>query len=200
MVGVHHLHDRGVAHRDIKLENIFLDSCFAIWIGDFGFATEEETSSEICGTWGYLSPQVHFKSDYSPQKSDIFACGCLLVCLLSGSSLFGEKPDALMNQFQEEGETWLVRWCIEIGIKSKALIGLLTEMLAWDEESRPSAEEILQHEWMNKTVHSPKGMQRSLTKLWRALEEEQDEVSTHFSNEDSVQTIPAALVGTSKPL
>jgi len=38
IVAIHHLHNEGYAHRDIKLENIQLDKHFNVKVGDFGVA------------------------------------------------------------------------------------------------------------------------------------------------------------------
>ena len=51
----------------------------------------------------------------------------------------GESEEHYMNTFREEKESFLVQRCLELGIKSKALINLLTRMLAWDEDDRLSA-------------------------------------------------------------
>ena len=40
---VQHLHNMGIAHRDIKLANILLRKDYTIKLADFGFAKEEST-------------------------------------------------------------------------------------------------------------------------------------------------------------
>ena len=55
--GVYYLHLKGIAHRDLKLENIYVTQDYQIKIGDFGFATDKKTSRKLSGTESYISPE-----------------------------------------------------------------------------------------------------------------------------------------------
>lgn len=57
---VEHLHSRvGVAHLDLKMENILFDTNFNIKICDFGFSEETNTRLyEMNGTQGYMAPEM----------------------------------------------------------------------------------------------------------------------------------------------
>ena len=98
-----HAHSLGIAHRDLKLENIFVQNG-QILVGDWGGATRERRSHSHVGTEVYMSPQLvflaykyvtlpnidewHRKHDeltrrgltnyYDPQKADVWALGVLL--------------------------------------------------------------------------------------------------------------------------
>jgi serine/threonine protein kinase len=88
---LHYIHIRGVIHRDIKPENLILaDVAFhsPIKLVDFGFTTTEtevvkQPSSYLCGTRGYLAPEVLRDRIYS-SKSDVWSMGVVFYILLSG--------------------------------------------------------------------------------------------------------------------
>lgn len=56
-----HIHSRSVLHRDIKLDNILLDSENTVKICDFGVSkiiTSKEKIKEQCGTPAYIAPEI----------------------------------------------------------------------------------------------------------------------------------------------
>ncbi|KAM3145555.1 Serine/threonine-protein kinase Nek2 [Paramecium bursaria] len=83
-----HKRKEKILHRDIKPANIFLDSNQNVKLGDFGLArmmgVESEYAQTSVGTPYYMSPEIIDEHKYN-EKSDIWACGCLLyeMCTLN---------------------------------------------------------------------------------------------------------------------
>ena len=73
-MGLKHVHDRKIIHRDIKTQNIFLNTNGIVQLGDFGIAKILKNTFEQCktfvGTPYYLSPEIIDKKAYS-FKTDI---------------------------------------------------------------------------------------------------------------------------------
>ncbi|HIJ68822.1 MAG TPA: serine/threonine protein kinase [Deltaproteobacteria bacterium] len=102
---LHYCHERGVYHRDIKPENLVLAPDGHLKILDFGIALMEGAPrvtwrgfSGLMGTPEYMSPE-QIKGERGDAKSDIYAVGCLIYHLLSGSPPFtGDNPLTVMYQ------------------------------------------------------------------------------------------------------
>ncbi|XP_033469655.2 serine/threonine-protein kinase Nek5 [Epinephelus lanceolatus] len=96
-LGLKHIHDRKILHRDIKAQNIFLtNGGLKAKLGDFGIARMLNNTMELArtcvGTPYYLSPEICENRPYN-NKTDIWSLGCVLyeLCTLrhpfEGSSL-----------------------------------------------------------------------------------------------------------------
>jgi len=89
MQGLHACHEKGIAHRDLKPDNILLDADFNLKIVDFGFAkkfvSEEQRKymATQLGTRGYMAPEIYEGKRYT-EKCDIFSAGIILFILLAG--------------------------------------------------------------------------------------------------------------------
>lgn len=81
---VKYLHKRNIAHRDLKMGNLFLDHNMDIKVGDFGLAAmilsekEAKRRQTLCGTPNYIAPEVIDKSKGGHnQKVDIWSLGVI---------------------------------------------------------------------------------------------------------------------------
>ena len=81
--------DSGLVHRDVKLENIFVDHMGRFKLGDFGIArTIEKTTGGLSkkGTESYMAPEVYLGKTYNEQI-DIYSLGIVLYRLMNNNRL-----------------------------------------------------------------------------------------------------------------
>lgn len=107
-----HVHGKGIVHRDLKPENILLDDNYNIKLTDFGFAKvlqPGETLTDVCGTPGYLAPEVLRCAmiEGSPgyfHAVDLWACGVIMYTLLVGCPPFWHRKQMIMIRNIMEGK------------------------------------------------------------------------------------------------
>ena len=99
--GLKAAHDQGVIHRDLKPQNIMLDSADRVYVTDFGMAKSSEQSGmtqtgAVIGTPFYMSPEQVKGEPVGPQ-SDIFSLGVILYQMATGTVPFsGATPFEVM--------------------------------------------------------------------------------------------------------
>lgn len=96
LTGLSVVHAQGLVHRDIKPDNVLINSDHRVKIGDFGLvraaASGTATSDQIVGTVSYLAPEQVDGSEIT-SAADVYSAGVVLFELLTGTVPFsGETP------------------------------------------------------------------------------------------------------------
>lgn len=99
---------RGLIHRDIKPDNIFITQSGQVKLTDFGIARPSEVSlhtvgAKIMGTLVYLSPEQLNGTDLD-HRSDVFSLGCVLYEMIAGARAFPQKTLSDLVQKKTKGE------------------------------------------------------------------------------------------------
>ena len=105
---VKYIHAKGIAHMDLKLENIILNQdTKQIKLIDFGESTKEKNTLKkgFVGTTQYMCPEMVSNLSYIPEKIDIWSCGILLYNLMYNLMPWelASKRDKRFNRYTEKG-------------------------------------------------------------------------------------------------
>ncbi|XP_008272311.2 MAP/microtubule affinity-regulating kinase 3 [Oryctolagus cuniculus] len=143
LVALGHCHAQRVAHRDLKLGNLLLDSQLNVKLADFGLSChlpEGELVQGFRGTPEYSAPEVFRQDPYDPFAADLWSLGVILFAMLAGAMPFSGKD-------REELRDCIQRGSYELPCAaSPALEELLSSLLSPDPLNRPTAE-ILHLQW-----------------------------------------------------
>lgn len=143
-------HARGVYHRDLKLENLLLDDAGNLKVVDFGLsALADHARSDgllhtLCGTPGYVAPEVFRNKGYDGAKADIWSCGVILYVLLAGSLPFPDDNVAAMFRKMSRGDYRCPPW---LSTEARRLI---PKLLDPDPDTRITIAQLVETPWFNK--------------------------------------------------
>ncbi|KAM3388397.1 hypothetical protein ACQJBY_010897 [Aegilops geniculata] len=150
-------HRRGVAHRDVKPDNVLLDAPdggegegpVRARLADFGSAAlvgGGEGARGLVGTPHYVAPEVVAGDEYG-EKADVWSAGVVLYVLLTGGALpfSGETASDVFAAVLRGSPRFPPRLFAGVSPLAK---DLMRRMMCRDVSRRFSAEQVLRHPWI----------------------------------------------------
>ncbi|XP_032497336.1 serine/threonine-protein kinase 33 isoform X3 [Phocoena sinus] len=195
-----YLHNKGIVHRDLKLENIMVKSSFIdandemnlnIKVTDFGLAVKKQGRSEAmlqttCGTPIYMAPEVINAHDYS-QQCDIWSIGVIMYILLCGEAPFMARSEEKLFELIRKGE---LRFKDSVWDSiSDSAKSVLKQLMKVDPAHRITAKELLDNQWLTGNIRSsvrPTNV-LEMMKEWKNNPGSDEESTTDQKNNWSVQ-------------
>ncbi|NGO47295.1 serine/threonine-protein kinase [Streptomyces ureilyticus] len=127
-------HEDGVVHRDLKPQNLFREADGRVRICDFGIARTADLTTRLTatglaiGTPAYMAPE-QWRGSQIDARCDLYAFGCVLYTLLTGSPPFTRVSPALALELVEAAESRM--WELESDLAG-FMAALRSVLLCWD--------------------------------------------------------------------
>ena len=149
---LHYMHSLGIAHRDLKCENILINESRTVAkITDFGFARkvyDQNTGRKImtethCGSAAYVAPEVLLSEiPFDAIRADCWSIGVVLFVLVNNRLPFSTKSGSRQYRKQMKKEYSFNRPL------SRECMDLIANLLEPDIKSRYTMSQVLNHPWL----------------------------------------------------
>ena len=142
---MNYVHKLGMAHRDIKLENILIKKNYEIKIIDFGFGMynpENKLEKFFCGTPNYMAPEIAEKKPYIGQLADMWSLGILVFKIYCADFPFKGKNEKELYKGIKTGKFTMARYTPEYAKK------IICSLIVLDPNKRLTCEDVLNSDWL----------------------------------------------------
>lgn len=176
---IEYIHKKKIAHRDLKLENCFLNEEVSLKVADFGMqkifdGPQGEVLSTKLGTPNYMAPELLTGGDecYEGPPVDAFAVGVMLFIMCYGKFPFSEANDVYYRRLHKDPIKAMNVRKIDA---SPEFLDLVVGLTAPDPSKRYTMTEIKQHAWFQGPTASP----QELKEYFYSLQHEAKAADAH---------------------
>eukprot|EP01126_Amoeba_proteus_P059491 TRINITY_DN7771_c1_g2_i3.p1 TRINITY_DN7771_c1_g2~~TRINITY_DN7771_c1_g2_i3.p1 ORF type:complete len:332 (-),score=78.22 TRINITY_DN7771_c1_g2_i3:139-1134(-) len=147
--GLKYLHDKNVIHRDIKSDNLLINTAGIVKVADFGTAKEDVGKTfTVIGTPYWMAPEI-IEVSGARTTSDIWSMGCTVIEMLTGQPPYFEKStmQALFSIVEDDHPPIPPNLTPELNHFLKNCCFLKNP------ERRPTSTLMLEHPWIKSSGH-----------------------------------------------
>jgi len=175
--GLEYLHSNGVAHFDLKLENLLLGEDYQLKITDFDCSYMKDDMFLMGkGTNNFRAPEVIKGKCRNPKAADIYSLGMILFVMMTGSLCYLEDSkvkghDLYAMVLDQNEKFWQTHAdCTDADvIENEDFKKLFWSMVRSDPTKRATLEEIKQSKWFQGTLYSNRELKSIMTKVFSSL-------------------------------
>jgi len=150
LLAINYLHNEGVVHRDLKLENFLYDEkgSDVLKLIDFGFSNffrESTAMRESCGTLHYIAPEVLSQS-YFGGSCDMWSLGVIVYILLAGHVPFdGAYSARIIRAISAGAFTMRTQHWSNVSLEAQDFV---KKLLVVKPADRMTAQQAMRHPWL----------------------------------------------------
>lgn len=156
--GVAYLHEMGVAHRDLKLDNCVMNERGIVKIIDFGcsmvyqlpFEKQIQMAKGVSGSDPYIAPEVFTTEEHDPRLADVWSLGIIFVCMTLCRfpwklAKTGCDADPSFEAYANSSGAGKARLLKLMPRESRPILGRMLEV---DPAKRVQMKDVLEDEWV----------------------------------------------------
>lgn len=142
---MHYCHEKVIAHRDLKPQNVPLDTQMNTKLADFGLGAFSNVHqlSTFCGSPPYATPELYPSQTFSGRAVDIWSLGVVLYEMLTNTVPFEANNWGGVKEKVVRGRN-VVPSYLSIEVES-----FLKKLLTLIHEQRENLKTIMPHPWLN---------------------------------------------------